>query len=98
MADVRYILQFKPFVGVLNDAGTIYQVHSKILDAAGFTQQTINVDTNPGQYGHYAVVNTHDPTVINSETCYTLLSEPHWEPGYAVAAGELLLSGVTDPL
>lgn len=78
VVDVRYTLNFKPFVGILSDAGTIYLVHSKILDAAGLVLGT-----------HYNVTQVHDVSVVKSDTCYTLLSEPHWVPGYATAVGML---------
>ncbi len=87
LVDVRYTLDQKRKVGALDDGGNA-AIHTAILAAAGFTLGT-----------HYEVVATATSVTINAATCYTTVTEPHWNqnpPGsdpQVQAVRQFLLSG-----
>jgi len=72
-ADIRYTILHKPKIGILLSASA-YTVHEAVALAGGFER-----------YSHYDLVNIDDPSVINAASCYTMLSEPHWDSGWAEA-------------
>ena len=63
--DVRFTLTQKKFVGVLDDGGNA-DIHTDVLDAAGFSAAT-----------DYTVLGA--ATLVNANSCLTLVSEPHWK-------------------
>jgi hypothetical protein len=67
--DVRYTLNQQPKIGVLDDGGKA-DIHSTILDQAGFVA---------GQ--HYDVILAATLLTINADSCYTVVTEPHFDPG-----------------
>jgi hypothetical protein len=61
--DIRHNLGHKPYIAVYNDGGNA-GIHTSILDGAGFTSNRYDVLV-PGY-------------VIDSSSCYTFSSTPHW--------------------
>ncbi len=66
MVDVRFMLDQKKKVGVLDDGGNA-AIHSDILDEAGFPAGL-----------QYAVVPATTLLTVNANACFTMVSEPHW--------------------
>jgi len=67
MVDVRFTLDQKKKVAVLDDGGNAL-IHTDMLDEAGFV---------PGL--QYAVVPATTLVTVNANACFTMVSEPHWE-------------------
>ncbi len=70
LVDVRYTLGHKPQVLVLDDGGTD-GIHTRILQEAGF---------NPSQY---VVVSAKDVKNYASNSCYTIVTAPHYKEDHA---------------
>ncbi|MFB3102687.1 MAG: right-handed parallel beta-helix repeat-containing protein, partial [Alphaproteobacteria bacterium] len=67
MVDVRFTLDQKKRVGVLNDGGNS-AIHTAVLDEAGFVAVL-----------QYAVIPAATLLTVNASACITLVSEPHWK-------------------
>jgi hypothetical protein len=64
--DVRYTLEHKPRIAVLDDGGNA-AIHMAVLANAGFVSGT-----------HYEHVYAASLATINASMCYTFASEPHY--------------------
>ena len=65
-ADVRYTLTQKRKIAALDDGGNA-DIHTTILDEAGFVLGT-----------HYDVILATTLLTVNANSCYTMVSEPHF--------------------
>lgn len=65
-ADVRFTLAQAKKVGALDDGGNA-DIHTDILDAAGFVPGT-----------QYQVIPAATLADVNANACFTMVSEPHW--------------------
>ncbi|MCZ6643920.1 MAG: hypothetical protein O7F71_20280 [Gammaproteobacteria bacterium] len=64
--DIRQTITQRKKVGVLDD-GDNADIHTGILEAAGFTLGT-----------HYVVIPAATLATVNANVCITMVSEPHW--------------------
>jgi hypothetical protein len=67
MVEVRFTLDQRKKVGVLNDGGNA-AIHSAVLNEAGFVS---------GQ--QYVTISATSLLTVNANACITLASEPHWD-------------------
>lgn len=65
--DVRFTLNQKKFVGVLDDGGNA-DIHTAVLEEAGFVAND-----------QYEVIPAATLLTVNANSCYTMVSEPHWD-------------------
>jgi uncharacterized repeat protein (TIGR01451 family) len=65
--DIRYTLAHKPRLLVLDDGNT-QTIHTSILQEAGFGSD------------HYAIVHAAEAQSYASNSCYTLVTAPHYKP------------------
>lgn len=64
--DIRYTIEHKPKIGVLDDGGNA-GIHMAILASAGFVAGT-----------HYEHILAASLETVNQNMCYTFISEPHY--------------------
>ncbi len=83
MVDVRFMLDQKKKVGVLDDGGNA-DIHSDILDEAGFPAGL-----------QYAVVPATTLLTVNANVCFTMVSEPHWDENNNDTEAEAIRDFVT---
>ena len=67
MVDVRFTLDERKKIGVLDDGGNA-DIHTEVLDAAGFVG---------GQ--QYQVIPAATLITVNADACFTMVGEPHWD-------------------
>lgn len=69
--DIRYNINFKPFIGVLN-SGAKYDIQTNYLALAGFTED------QPGLPGQYRVMSKDEANSVSGNVCVTACTEPHF--------------------
>jgi hypothetical protein len=67
MVDVRFTLDERKKIGVLDDGGNA-AIHSAILDEAGFVAGV-----------QYEIIPAATLITVNANACFTMVGEPHWK-------------------